>query len=289
MSEIAFIGAGNIGAPMARTLLRGQLKVKVCDSSERVRREFEELGCETAAKASDVATSWAVIIMVNTGEQLIDTIFGPHGLVAGLRDETRPLIIVMSTVLPSIIEDTAKKLADFGIRMIDAPVSGGPIPAAEGRLTIMVGGDPANIEAAFPVLKLLGNRVVICGAIASGQKTKIINNLVGVTNQLVMGEALELASSCGLDPACLLSVMDSSSGRNFWSRDWDMTRRQYAEYAQVAEENLYVERSIKDLDLARHFADATHIDTPLLDVVANATSKLQNSEIAKRFRTFSQS
>ena len=273
---------------MARTLLRGQLKVKVCDFSDKVRHEFEELGCETAVNASAVATSWAVVIMVNTAEQLMDTLFGPNGLTAGLQDDIRPLVIVTSTILPSIIEGVAKKLAGFGIRMIDAPVSGGPIPAAEGRLTIMVGGDPTDIELAYPILNLLGNRVVICGAIAAGQKTKIINNLVGVTNQLIMGEALELGAGCGLDPACLLSVMDSSSGRNFWSRDWDLTRRQYAEYAQVADENLYVERSIKDLDLARHFADAMHIDMPLLGIVADAAGKMQDSEIARRFRSFSQ-
>jgi 3-hydroxyisobutyrate dehydrogenase len=286
MDRIGFIGAGNIGAPMARTLVRGQFNVTICDFNETVRRDFRDLGCATTDKARDVSACSAIIIMVNTAEQLQKTLFGSDGLVAGLREGDRPLVIVTSTIYPSVIEDIATKLMSVGIRMIDAPVSGGPIPAAQGKLTIMVGGKPADIEAAYPILRLLGSRIITCGTLGAGQKAKIINNLLGVTNQLIMAEALELAAKCGLGGVALLSAMDNSSGRNFWSRDWDMTRLQYTEYAQVADANLYVQRSFKDLDLGCKLATDLSIDVPILKSVALSTETLENRTISERFQSF---
>lgn len=286
MEQVGFIGAGNIGGPMAQTLLRGQLNVNLCDFSENVRRKFRELGCETTDKASELAKCGAVVIMVNTAEQLLDTLFGSEGLVAGLRDGRRPLVIVTSTIFPAVITDIAAKLGESDVRMIDAPVSGGPIPAAQGDLTIMVGGDPADVETAMPILQLLGSRVIVCGALGAGQKAKIINNLVGITNQLLMAEALELANQCDLDGRCLLSAMDNASGRNFWSRDWDLTRAQYAEYAQVADADLYVQRSAKDLSLGLKLAGAVSVTMPLLETVATATERMENREASDRFRSF---
>lgn len=286
MNRIGFIGAGNIGAPMARTLVRGGLRVMICDFSEMVRCDFRDLGCETTEKASGISGCTAVVIMVNTAEQLEETLFGSDGLAAGLREGDHPLVIVTSTIYPSIIEDVARRLLSFGIRMIDAPVSGGPIPAAQGELTIMVGGDPADIESATPILRLLGSQIIVCGTLGAGQKAKIINNLLGVTNQLVMAEALELAAKCGLDGAALLSAIDSSSGRNFWSRDWDLTRLQYAEYAQVSDASLYVQRSYKDLSLGHRLAGEMSVDMPVLRSVTHSTAKLENREISRRFRSF---
>jgi 3-hydroxyisobutyrate dehydrogenase len=286
--HIGFVGAGNIGAPMARTLLHGGFPIKMCDFSEAVRREFQDLGCETTGKASDLATLSAVVIMVNTAEQLVDVLFGPDGLTAGLQPSDRPLIIVTSTILPDVIIDISRQLASSGLRLIDAPVSGGPIPAAEGKLTIMAGGDPADIERAAPILELLAERIVICGPIGSGQKTKIINNLVGITNQLMMAEALAMAVRSGLDRACLLSAMDNSSGRNFWSREWALTQAQYTEYAKVALDDAYIQRSAKDLELARQLASSMRLSTPLLDTVTDATAAMRNADVAKRFHDLAQ-
>jgi len=286
MTDVGFVGAGNIGGPMAQTLLRGHLNLKLCDFSESVRQQFRELGCQATDKASELAECEAIVFMVNTAEQLLDALFGPTGLVAGLGDGPRPLVIVTSTIFPAIIEDISAKLAESDVRMIDAPVSGGPIPAAQGDLTIMVGGDPADVEKAMPILQLLGSRVIVCGTLGAGQRVKIINNLVGITNQLLMAEALELANRCGLDGRCLLSAMDNSSGRNFWSRDWDLTRAQYAEYAQVADAGLYVERSTKDLSLALKLAGTVSVSMPLLEAAAIATGRMENRETSDRFRSF---
>ena len=128
MDQVGFIGAGNIGAPMARTLLRGQLELKLCDFNETVRRQFEDLGCETTDKASDLGRCGAIVIMVNTADQLKAALFGQNGLVAGLTESIRPLVIVTSTIFPAIIAKISRMLASHRLAMIDAPVSGGPIP-----------------------------------------------------------------------------------------------------------------------------------------------------------------
>lgn len=288
MRDVGFVGVGNIGAPMARSVARAGFALTVFDTSEAALQRFAAAGHGTVRRPADLAAMDAVIFMVSNDSQLQAAVAGPHGLLAARGGTFPRLIIVMSTVMPATVLALADALVARGARVVDAPVSGGPLPAEDGALTIMAGGKPDDLSAARPLLSAMGTTIYECGALGSGELTKIINNLVGVTNQFLLAEALQLAGTCGLDLAQLISVMERSSGRNFWSRDWDLTCRQYQEYASdLPKVDVFTQRSVKDFRLALHLGRAHGTAMPVLEAVTEAVAGIAGEETFERFHSFS--
>jgi 3-hydroxyisobutyrate dehydrogenase len=287
MHKIGFVGLGNIGGPMARSVARGGFALTVFDRDAEALRAFDTVGYGAVPAPAALASMEAVVFMVSNDQQLRDAVAGPDGLIAGLGAASPGLVIIMSTVLPATVIELSVGLTHHGIRVVDAPVSGGPLPAEEGALTIMAGGAADDLEAARPVLETMGTTIYHCGPLGSGELTKIINNLVGVANQFLVAEALQLARSCNLDLAHLTSVMERSSGRNFWSRDWDLTRRQYDEYAtDLPKVDVFVQRSLKDFRLALELAERAAMAMPVLKAVTGAIAMIESEQIFERFHSF---
>lgn len=193
---VALIGAGSMGAPMAMNIHKSGFELTVCDLNPQARARFEQAGCRTTDRAADCADCDAVIVVVATPEQARAVVFGDGGLVGGLNGRT-PFLVLMGTVAPETVREFQDELAPLGVRVVDAPVSGGVVKAREGTLAIIMGGRKEDCDALRPLMQAMGDQIFHCGALGAGQATKIINNLVGIANLLVAAEAYRIAIDNG--------------------------------------------------------------------------------------------
>jgi 3-hydroxyisobutyrate dehydrogenase-like beta-hydroxyacid dehydrogenase len=160
---------------------------------------------EEVARASDV-----VITIVPADAELRETVLAPHGLAEGF--SAGKTLIEMTSGTSMCLLEIERAITERGGRVLDAPVSGGTTAAAQGTLTIMIGGDPALLEECRPVLALMGTRIIRVGPAGQGKVVKMINQALAATHLLAIGEAFALGVRCGADPATLYSVIKDSSG-----------------------------------------------------------------------------
>lgn len=218
MTTIAFIGLGNMGAPMAKNLINAGCKVQVFDL---ITESVEQLQSEGAAATSSieeaVKDASVVVTMLPAGEHVravyLGDYSGNHGLIELVAANT--LLIDSSTIDPDSARIVARYAEVKGLDFVDAPVSGGVAGAAAGTLTFIVGGSDKAFDRAEQVLKHMGKNIFHAGNAGDGQMGKICNNLMlGI---LMSGtcEALNLGIENGLDPKVLSKIMLQSSGRNW--------------------------------------------------------------------------
>jgi 3-hydroxyisobutyrate dehydrogenase len=234
IQSVAVIGAGAMGDPIARRIHEGGYKLTVCDKNEDVLTRFAQLGARVTSKAADCASSEVVIVLVATGPQLRDVVLGPGGLQSGLVDGNSPVVAVMGTVSIATILEFQDSVRRSGLRVIDAPISGGVSGAENGTLTVMMGGETADIEFVRPVFSRLAGQLFHCGRVGSAQLMKIINNIVCIANVFISAEAYRLALEHGLNLAETAGVLDVSTGRNFVSADRAGVSSLYATIAHVS-------------------------------------------------------
>lgn len=217
MERIAFVGLGNMGAPMAKNLLSAGLLVNVFDLVSELARPLAEFGanvCETIEMA--VADVDVVITMLPAGKHVKAVYLGDEtskGVFSLLKKNS--LVIDSSTIDPESARVVGKIAHEKGIQFVDAPVSGGVAGAAAGTLTFIVGGHEGAFSQAEKILSHMGKNIFHAGGVGSGQMGKICNNLMlGI---LMSGtcEALTLGVNNGLDPKVLSNIMLQSSGRNW--------------------------------------------------------------------------
>ena len=285
LPTVALIGAGGIGGPMAERLARSGVKLTVCDLRADALAPLRSLGAHVTQRVSDCASAALVIVMVATDAQVRSVVFGDDGLLHHVDRAQAPLLLLMSSVLPTTVREVAAAGATAGMRVLDAPVSGGQVSAAQGTLTILAGGAPEDLAAAHPVLALLGNRIVHCGPPGSGAAVKIVNNILGVANMFLMTEASRLAQELGLDPDWVAGVMEQSSGRNLGTRDPPAHRQLYqlnSDSPQRLQALLGVCR--KDLALAQALALENGLALPMLEAVKAALDATPDDAIGAQWR-----
>ncbi|MFI9047865.1 2-hydroxy-3-oxopropionate reductase [Streptomyces sp. NPDC053427] len=206
MSTIAFIGLGIMGSPMAVNLAKaGHAVVGWNRSPGKADALIAAGGTEAASLAEAVRDADVVITMVPASPQVEAVAYGPDGILENARPGT--LLIDNSSITPATSIDLAKAAADKGIRVLDAPVSGGEAGAVEGVLSIMVGGDRADFDAARPVLEAVGRTVVHCGPHGAGQTVKAANQLIVAVNLQAVAEAVVFLEKSGVDLAAALEVL----------------------------------------------------------------------------------
>lgn len=280
--SIGFIGVGNMGSRMAQRLVDAGHRLTACDRSDAALEPFARQGVRVTQRPADCASADFVLIVVADDDQLLSVALSEDGLRAGLKDGAAPLLVVMSTVMPETVRRVRDELAPLGVRVIDAPISGGLYGAAQGTLAIMVGGADADYAAVLPVLQCMGQQLFHCGDLGSGEVTKIINNMVGVTTLYLVAEAYELALRHGLDLARLAPVMDVSSGRTFMTRDITVAREQYAAWAESPASFASLADIIrKDLALASRLAQQSGLDLPILDGAIDSTTEIGDDVLAR--------
>lgn len=200
--RLGFLGLGIMGAPMVRRLLASGFEVTVWNLEPERAAEVVPQGAVWAESPAAVrAASDIVLMCVLHAEAVRNCCFGPAGMDGAGGGAT--LIVDFSTISPADTRDIAGRMAGLGVRWIDSPVSGGPGPAEQGSLTAMLGGDPADIAEARPVLDALTRNATRMGPLGAGQATKVLNQAIVGTNYVLMAEVLVLARASGIDPALL--------------------------------------------------------------------------------------
>ncbi|MFG6179208.1 3-hydroxyisobutyrate dehydrogenase [Halomonas sp. THAF12] len=214
---IAFIGLGNMGAPMAANLLSAGYDVCVFDLVEDAVAALEGQGARRAESAAAACRDAEVVIsMLPAGAHVRGLYLGSDQAPGLLDDLThQPLIIDASTISPDDARLVGEAAAARGLTYLDAPVSGGIGGAKAGTLTFIVGGDAAGFEKATPVLEVMGKNIFHAGEVGAGQVAKICNNMLLGILMSGTAEALALGVKNGLDPAVLSEIMKQSSGGNW--------------------------------------------------------------------------
>ena len=212
MERVGFIGLGIMGSRQAANLRRAGYELTVFNRTrEKAEAWAAEHGAEVADTPADVArASDVVITMVVDGAQVAEVLLGEDGVVHGAREGL--LCVDMSTIAPTETRAIGSSLAEHGVHLVDAPVTGSAPRAEDGTLTIMVGGDPGDVERARPLLEAMGKLVVHVGELGQGEMAKLINNAVAAVNCTVVAEALLVAKRTGVDLDALVEVMSAGSG-----------------------------------------------------------------------------
>jgi 3-hydroxyisobutyrate dehydrogenase len=208
---IGFVGLGNMGTPMTMRLVAAGHRVIGYDVSEDARRRVGAFGVEEAKSLGDVARDVSQLILMLPDSKAVAAVLSDEELLDRLQPGA--LVIDMSSSEPLRTRELAARMNERGFRMIDAPVSGGVSGAQTGKLTVMVGGDPADFEEARSSLETLG-RFMLAGPVGSGHAVKALNNLMSATHLWITSEAILAGERFGLDADVMLSIFNGSSGRS---------------------------------------------------------------------------
>ncbi|MGI4836493.1 MAG: 3-hydroxyisobutyrate dehydrogenase [Janthinobacterium lividum] len=215
--RIAFVGLGNMGAPMARNLLKAGHELHLFDLNTTVLAELAELGGQIALSPRDAAAQGDLVItMLPAAAHVRSVYLNEDGVLAGIRAGTPA--VDCSTIDPQTAREISAAAAKQGIDLGDAPVSGGTGGAQAGTLTFMVGATPALFATLKPVLEQMGRNIVHCGEVGTGQIAKICNNLLLGISMIGVAEAMALGDALGIDTGVLAGIINSSTGR-CWSSD----------------------------------------------------------------------
>ena len=263
MKQLGFIGLGTMGKGMALNLARAGYPLAVHDIRPEPVQELVKAGAKAAGSSREVAeNSEVVITMVTSSPHVEQVMFGPDGVLAGMKKGN--IIIDMSTIDPIVTRKVAATAAEKGIDMLDAPVSGAPPKAADGTLSIMVGGKKEVFEQCKPILEVMGEKIIHVGDVGMGEVVKLANNLAACIAGIGVFEGFLFGVKLGADPKVLYEVMSASSG-NSWVLQ---TRVPYPNVIPQSPANedfapgFTTDLMAKDLGLILSAAEATKI--PLL-------------------------
>ena len=216
MSElIAFIGVGNMGLPMAENLMKSGKKIRVFDVSKNTIEIAQKKNLDVVENLSDLVTTdvTTVITMLPEGKHSKEVFLGENGIINKVSKDC--LLIDCSTIDIQTSKEIGKKATENGIKMIDAPVSGGVMGAQKATLNIMVGGTKEAFDLALPLLKIMGKNIFHAGELGSGNGAKICNNMsLGIT-MIAASESLMLAKRLNIDIKKVHEIMKNASG-NSW-------------------------------------------------------------------------
>ncbi|XER15158.1 2-hydroxy-3-oxopropionate reductase [Sporomusa aerivorans] len=197
--KIGFIGLGIMGKPMSKNLLMAGYELVVLDKNQKAVDEVVAAGAKAAATPKEVAQQTDIIItMLPNSPHVKEVVLGEHGIIEGAKKGA--IVADMSSIAPLVSRELAEKLAEIGVEMLDAPVSGGEPKAIDGTISVMVGGKQEVFDKCYPVLKAMAGSVVRTGDIGAGNITKLANQIIVALNIAAVSEALVLASKAGVEP-----------------------------------------------------------------------------------------
>jgi len=262
MTERAgFIGLGIMGSGMSRNLLSAGFDLTVHNRTPAKAQPLADAGAWVAASPAELAGQCGVVFVCVSETQDVEAVlFGESGVVEGAPPGC--LVVDMSTISPQATQAIGRRLAERGIRFLDAPVSGGSEGAAKGTLSIMVGGEDAYLDRARPYLAAMGRTITHVGPVGAGQTCKLVNQVLVVNTMLGIAEALLLAQAGGLDLERTIQAVDGGAAGS-----WMLSNRGPQAIARDWRPGFSIDLQQKDLRLVLETADT--LGVPLL-----ATSKI---------------
>jgi putative dehydrogenase len=265
MPTVGVIGTGAMGLGVVQSLLRNGFRVLARDIRPNAEAAAVAAGAMARATPAELAGDSAIVILLVVDAAQIDTVlFGADG--AATAFARNAIVIVSSTVAPAFVASLAERLSTTGVRLLDAPVSGGPQRAANGSMTVMVSGDTATIDACGAVLAAISGKCFIVGAQPGAAATfKVLNNQLAAVNLAAGAEAMALAIRAGVDPRLFLEVVNASSGASWIFTD-RMTRALDGDWTPRAATTLLS----KDVGIAVDAAAALEFDAPLARAARDA-------------------
>lgn len=211
--KVGFIGIGNMGNPMAASLLRAGHTLRVHDICPDKAANIRDAGASWVESPREAAMGSDVVITSLPGPSVVENVvFGRDGVFDGL--SAGAVYIDTSTNAPGLIRRIAEEGAKKGFCVLDAPVSGGVFDAGDATLTIFVGGEKAVFDQYEPLLRCIGDTVVRMGDIGSGMVTKLVNNFMMFINFIGACEGIAIGTQAGLDPRILINAIGASMGQS---------------------------------------------------------------------------
>lgn len=261
MESVGFIGLGAMGAPMAGRIVAAGFDLSVFDVRPENAEPLVEAGAARAGSPREVADGVdALVLMVVNAGQAEDALFGSEGAIEAL--SAGSAVVIMSTVGPEAVRTLEGRLAERGVRLLDAPVSGGVARAERGDLLIMAGGTADLFEEVRPVLEAMGSTVAHCGgAVGDGQSVKLVNQLLCGVHIAAAAEALAYAEAMGLDPRSVYETIRHGAANSFMLEDRGerMLEREFVPAKSA------LDIFVKDMGLVREAAGEQGFRTPLAD------------------------
>jgi 2-hydroxy-3-oxopropionate reductase len=266
---IGLIGLGIMGRPMAKNLLKAGYSLVVHNRSQGAVQELAGLGAKTSGSPEAVAREAEIVILMLPNSPDVELVaLGPRGLLGGVR--SGQTVIDMSTISPIVSQKVGASLAEKGVRMLDAPVSGGEKGAIEGTLSIMVGGERKVFDEMLPVFQAMGKTITYLGPLGSGGFTKLANQIIVAVNLTALAEALVLAAKAGLD---IEQTLKALGGGLAGSRCLDQKTPNYL--AHEFKPGFKIDLHYKDLGLISDAARALGVPLPATAVVQELFSALR--------------
>jgi len=288
MAKLGFIGLGIMGKPMASHLIAAGHAVHVCDLVSEPVKELCSIGAKACSCCRDIAQESDIIfIMVPDTPDVEVVLFGKDGVADGIRSGS--IVVDMSSISPIATKEFAKRLGDLGVKMLDAPVSGGQVGAEKATLSIMVGGERQVFEQVKPYFELMGKNIVHVGENnGDGQTCKVANQIVVALTIEAVAEALLFASKAGADPR---KVREALLGGFAQSRILEIHGQRMIE--RSFEPGFRTRLHQKDLNLALQAARSLRLSLPgtsivqelLNGVAARGGSDLDHSAIVLALET----
>ncbi len=260
--NVGFIGLGIMGQPIALNLIKSGHSLAVYGRRAETMEPLKAKGATACSSPKDVASrSDITIVMVSDTPDVEQVVLGDNGVIHGAKAGS--VLVDMSTISPSATRDMARKLAERGIEMLDAPVSGGDIGAIQGTLSIMAGGKPEVFERVKPVLECMGKTIVHIGSNGAGQVAKACNQIVVAVTIEAVAEALTLARASGVDAG---KVRDALLGGFAYSRVLEVHGKRMLERAYKP--GFKVKLHQKDMAIALREAHQLGLSLPAAALLA---------------------
>lgn len=255
--KLGLIGLGNIGEPVCRQLIKNGYEVAVYDVGREAMARLEDTAAEPAESPKALASVADVVLLSLPNSTVVEeVVLGEDGLLESL--SPGKVVIDTSSSRPSSTRMISERLAEAGIEMLDAPVSGGVMKAREGTLAVMVGGRREVFERCSPVLDAFGGRIFFVGGPGTGHLAKALNNLLSATTLASAAEAVILAGKAGLSPDLFVEVINASNGRSY------STEVKFPEYILDRSFGDGFATALMNKDLKIALEAAAEMDVPML-------------------------
>jgi 3-hydroxyisobutyrate dehydrogenase-like beta-hydroxyacid dehydrogenase len=257
IKKVGFVGVGTMGEPMSANLLKSGFELSVVVHRDRAPVErLIEAGATEVGSIAEMASIVEVLVSCVPDDAAVrEAMLGKGGVIGGGR---KGLIVVdTSTISPRTSQQVAAALADEGVMLLDAPISGGQVGAIAGTLAIMVGGPREAYDAALPVLEAMGKNITYVGGHGSALAVKLANNLIGAAAMVAISEAFTMVAKAGVEPGLAHQILSNATARS-WMLQEKMARNLLADNLQPG---FKLSLMRKDLGLALDFGK--ELDTPM--------------------------